>query len=470
MVEIEDEFGTLSSPTDERGSKRRHGRWQPLPASRPGGPVVISALVVGMAALWIALRPAGIQLGSYLGQLIGAESVVLLSIALVLVSTVPWVEGWFDGVDRAMIWHRRLAITGVVLLVPHILTATNQHPSGIGPALGVLGLLGLLALAGWAILPRWRSVIPGAFRGLVGAVSASPVGSLVRWVVGGYERWRLFHRATGMFVAFGFVHGLLDATPFQAAPLLRWSYVAIGGIGLAFYLYRELVARHLKVLHDYEVDSVRPLADGVTEITLQPLDRPMDFQPGQWMMLYVEGRDGWHRHPFTISSAPHEPLLRVTVKALGDYTERAHQLEPGMPAVVSAPMGRFDYRFGGESQLWIAGGIGITPFLSWLRDADHRNLPLPHIDFFYSTPGPAAFSEELGAIAERHPSLRLHLNDTTVQPRLNGETMLAATVAEAEKLSVFMCGPTAMLRDLRRQLKSAGVPAGRLRYEYFDWR
>jgi predicted ferric reductase len=196
----------------------------------------------------------------------------------------------------------------------------------------------------------------------------------------------------------------------------------------------------------------------------------MNFQPGQWMMLYLEGRDGWHRHPFTISSAPHEPLLQVSIKALGDHTKRAHQLEPGMPAVVSAPMGRFDYRRGGERQLWIAGGIGITPFLSWLRDADHRNLQLPGVDFFYSTPGPAPFGEEIAAIADRHPSLRLHLNDTSAQPRLDGESILAATAAEPVELSVFMCGPTAMLRDLGRQLKSAGVPARQLRHEYFDWR
>ena len=418
---------TITSPTHGSASRRRDRRWRPLPASQPRGPAAIAGLVTGLAVLWIAFRPAGTAFGSYLGQLIGAESVVLLSTALLVVSTLPWVEGWFDGVDRAMIWHRRLAITGVVLLLPHILLSRNQNHSQLGPALGALGMLGLLALVVWAILPRWRSVIPRALRGAVGVVSRSPIGALTRWIVGGYERWRLFHRTTGAFVAFGFVHGLLDATPFQHAPVVRWSYVVIGGIGLAFYLYRELVARHFKVLHDYEIDSVRNLADGITEVALRPLDQPVDFQPGQWMMLYLEGRDGWHRHPFTISSAPHEPLLRVSVKALGDHTSRAHQLEPGMPAVVSAPMGRFDYRRGNEQQAWIAGGIGITPFLSWLRDADHHNLPLPHIDFFYSTPGPAPFAQELEAIADRHPSLHLHLNDTSTDPRLNGEAILAAT-------------------------------------------
>jgi uncharacterized membrane protein YbhN (UPF0104 family) len=102
----------------------RHRSWRPLPAPRPLGPPVIAALIAGLAALWIALRPAGIPLGSYLGQLLVADSVLLFSVALVLVSTLPWVEAWFDGVDRAMIWHRRLAIAGVRLLV-HIVTARS---------------------------------------------------------------------------------------------------------------------------------------------------------------------------------------------------------------------------------------------------------------------------------------------------------------------------------------------------------
>lgn len=456
--------GTPPSRTDQ------HVSWRPLPAHQALGPAVIAALTAAIAALWIAVRPAAIPLGSYLGQLLGAESVAVLSMALVLVSTLPWIDTWFDGVDRAMIWHRRLAIAGVVLLAPHVATAANHHPSSTGPGLGVLGLLGLLALAGWAILPRWRSMVPRPLHGATGAVRDSRIGALLWRPFGGYERWRALHRTTGAFVGFGFVHGLLDGTPFDRAPILRWSYIAVGGIGLTFYLYRELLARRLKVLHDYEVHSVRPVGEGMTEIALRALDRPMDFQPGQWTMLYLEGKDGWHRHPFTIASGPHEPLLRIAVKALGDHTRRVHELEPGMPAVLSAPMGRFDYRRGGAQQVWIAGGIGITPFLSWHRDADRRDLQLPRIDLFYTTPGPGPFRAEISAIAGRLPMLRVHLNDTSTEPRLRGDSILAACGAEPAELSVFMCGPTAMLRDLRGQLKSAGAPARQLRNEYFDWR
>ncbi|MDX6685450.1 MAG: hypothetical protein QOF86_1578 [Baekduia sp.] len=438
-------------------------------AARDVGPTTITGLVVAQALLWLVARPAGEPTGSYVGQLLGAESILLLSIGLVLISTLPWVEEWFDGIDRAAIWHRRVAITGLVLLLPHILLSSNPHGTALGGPLAIIGAVGMAALAVWAILPRWRSVIPRPLRGLVVAARDAPLVRDVRAIFGGYERWRALHRTTGLFVAAGFVHGLLDGTPFGAAPVLRWTYVAIGGIGLAFYVYRELLARHFQSLHDYEVDAVREVEPGVVEVAMRPLGRGVDFVPGQFAMVYLEAKDGWHRHPFTITSAPHEGLLRVTVKALGDYTSRlAELIEPGMPAVIGGPHGRFSYVKGTDRQVWIAGGVGVAPFLSWLRALD-GDVP-GRVDFFYSSDGEAPFAQEIRAIADRHGSLHAHLIDTAVEGRLTTERVLSVTDGDPAGLSVFMCGPRGMLRTFQTQLRTAGVPARRIHREYFDWR
>ena len=74
-------------------------------------------------------------------------------------------------------------------------------------------------------------------------------------------------------------------------------------------------------------------------------------------------------HPFTISSAPHEPDVRLSIKSSGDWTQHLHEhLESGARAFVDGPYGEFNYKTGGHRQIWIAAGIGITPFLSWIRD------------------------------------------------------------------------------------------------------
>src|SRR5262249_19959692 len=208
------------------------------------GPAVIDGLAGAWAVLWFAAGPPGQPAVAYLGQFFGAESVLLLSIGLVLISTLPWCEAAFDGIDRAAIWHRRGAITRVILLVPHHAFLANPHPRSPRPLLGVTGAAGLLILAVWAILPRWRSVIPRVLQGPVLAVRRLPGLRQLRRALGGYELWRSVHRLTGLFVTAGFAHGLLDGTPFGHAQVLRWSFVAIGGTGLAFYLFRGLLDRY----------------------------------------------------------------------------------------------------------------------------------------------------------------------------------------------------------------------------------
>jgi len=437
--------------------------------AREVGPAAIGVLVCSMGILWLVARPAGGTTGSYLGQFLGAESILLLSIGLVLISTLPWVEEWFDGIDRAAIWHRRVAITGLVLLAPHILLSSNPHGTTLGGPLGVIGAIGLVVLALWAILPRWQSVVPSPLRGLVRAAREAPVVRDVRRMFGGYDRWRALHRTTGLFVAAGFIHGVLDGTPFHDAPVLRWSYVAVGAVGVGFYIYRELLARFFLSLHDYEVDAVREIDDDLVEIALRPIGRQVEFVSGQFAMVYLEAKDGWHRHPFTISSAPHEDVLRVTVRALGDYTSRLQELiEPGMPAVIGGPHGRFSHRKGTDRQIWIAGGVGVAPFLSWLRALD---VHLPYrVDFFYTADGEAPFADEIRTIADRHESLHAHVIDTSIDGRLTVERVLAVADGDRNGLSVFMCGPQGMLRSFQTQLRRAGVPSRHIHREYFDWR
>ena len=440
---------------------------------REVGPASIALLVCVVAGLWLLARPAGESTRSYVGQFLGAESILLLSIGLVLISTLPWVEEWFDGIDRAAIWHRRVAIVGIALLVPHILLSSNPDGTTLGGPLGAIGAIGLAVLVVWAILPRWQSVLPAPLRDLardlVRASRDVPLAGTVHKVFGGYERWRMLHRTTGLFVAAGFLHGVLDGTPFHHAPLLRWTYVAIGAVGLGFYVYREFVARFFLSLHDYEVDAVREIDDGLVEVSLRPRGRKMKFVPGQFAMVYLEAKDGWHRHPFTISSAPHEDTLRVTIKALGDYTSRLRDLiEPGMPAVIGGPHGRFSHAKGTGRQVWIAGGVGVAPFLSWLRALDGR---LPYrVDFFYTADGEPPFSDEIRTIADRHASLQAHFVDTSVDGRLTAERVLDVVDGNARDLSVFMCGPQGMLRSFQMQLRLAGVPARHIHREYFDWR
>ena len=128
-----------------------------------------------------------------------------------------------------------VGILGFVLVLVHWQLASGTD-SAVGQALAFTGVTGLVALVVWAILPRWRSVVPGPLRGLVVAARDAPGIRSVRTLFGGYERWRMLHRTTGLFVTAGFVHGVMQSTAFDGSAALRWTPLAIGGVGVAFYV------------------------------------------------------------------------------------------------------------------------------------------------------------------------------------------------------------------------------------------
>jgi predicted ferric reductase len=438
-------------------------------ATRLVGPLTIVALVLALALLWVVARPTDPKAGSFLGQLLGAEGVLLLSVGLVLISTLRAVEQFFDGVDKAAVWHRRVAIAGTILIGIHIATTGNPNATDLGPTLGTIGIVGLATLTVWAIAPRWRSITPRPLRGpILRLMETRAAGWVHRWV-GSYGLWRGFHRLTGLFLALGFAHGLMDASVF-GSQVLRWSFVVVGGVGLAFYAYRELLARRFARTHDYQVESVSPITDSSVEIWLRPLGRRFEFRPGQFALVNLEARDGWHRHPFTIASAPAEANVRITVGAVGDFTSSIGDLvEPGMPAVISSPKGHFDYCRGTERQIWVAGGIGVAPMLSWLRSAKPGQLP-HRVDFFYTSRGPAPLVEEVTHIAGHHEELHLHLVDTATDPRLTVEDVLATAGGEPHELSAFLCGPESMVNAMQKGLVRAGVKAANVHREYYNLR
>jgi predicted ferric reductase len=430
-----------------------HGR------TRVIGVWALGAVAGANVVLWIAARPGGQPDGRYVGELLGAEAVLLFACSLVLMTLLGAVERAFGGLDRVVIWHRRTAVAGAVLLVPHVALATSAAipaVSAAGVALGDIALVGIAFLVVWALAPSLRAARwPGVIRRLAGA---------------SYERWLTAHALTGLFVAAAVAHGAIVDPVLHRSRVLLVAFVVTGVVGLGAYLYRELLASRVVSSHAYRIGAARRVGDTALEVGLDPVGEPLRFSPGQFVVVSFGGLGSWQRHPFSVTSSPSQPRLELAVKAAGNYTaEMYDRLHPGLPARVVGPFGGFDYRGGGRDQVWIAGGIGITPFVSWIRsiDGDFDRS----VDLYYSVarPADALYRDEIEAAAAGRRTLRVHVRATDDEGHLMIQDVVS-DAADRQGLWVYMCGPPAMMKGFEKGLRRSGVPASQIRWENFQVR
>ncbi len=134
------------------------------------------------------------------------------------------------------------------------------------------------------------------------------------------------------------------------------------------------------------------------------------------------------------------------------------------------PFGGFDYPGGGNDQIWIAGGIGVTPFLSWIRAMD-ASFDLT-VDFYYSVAheADALYLDEIEAAGESHPGFRPHVVNTERDGFLTAERTVNGRQRTALDVWVYMCGPPAMAKSLAKGFRQLGVPRSQVRWEQFDTR
>jgi predicted ferric reductase len=436
------------------------------PNTQPGfriaprlGPALLVGVAIAYPLLWRLARPSGQPTARYLGELCGAEAVLLFSCTLVLTTLLPGIERAFSGLDQVVVWHRRAATVGVLLLLPHIVLATSapdRYATGLGPGLGDLALVGLLVLCVWALAPTLRAArLPGPIRRLARA---------------SYERWLTAHRLTGLFVIAAVAHGgFVDPALHRSTPL-RVVFFAAGGSGIAAYAYRELFARFVVPVYEYTVADARRPNEATVEVSLGPVRGPLAFVPGQFVVLAFGGPDGWQRHPFSVASAPSQRRLEVAIKAVGDYTRDLHDtLRVGTSAKVVGPFGGFDYHDGGDDQIWIAGGIGVTPFMSWIRAFDQTFER--RVDFYYSVAreADAIYLDEINDAAARHPTFHPHVVDSEREGLLTAERAMGGHPRPAD-VWVYMCGPPPMTAALAKGFRRLGIPPARVRWEQFSTR
>ena len=182
---------------------------------------------------------------------------------------------------------------------------------------------------------------------------------------------------------------------------------------------------------------------------------------------------------FTIASAPHEAELMVATRMRDSAFKRVLKSAPaGTTVRIDGPNGEMVLHDDpAQPAVFLAGGIGITPFLSMARHAAQEWLPHP-IYLFYSNrrPEDAAFLTELRNLEGLNPAF--HLIATMAEPEKSaqpwsGETgfirreMLERHLPGTVGPVYYFAGPPAMTTAMRGMLEAMGVGENAMRYEEF---
>jgi len=411
---------------------------------------VLFPLVPWLMAGSVEDRFSGVATLKSVANLAALFGIAAWAANLVLASRIRPVERAFGGLEHLYRVHRRVGVLVVVLAVTHVVFLT-LHAGGDALDLYV-------PAAGWSTFTGVIALVV-----LVGLVVVSLVGRLT------YQTFVLIQRLIGASFLLGALHTFAVRGTAAASPVLTIYLACLTAAGMASLAYRFVGGPLGIARHRYRVDGVRRLDDDAVEIIMVPVGRPMAFRAGQFVYATFH-QDGisHEAHPFTIASAPGDDSLRFAVKRFGDFTRSMLQLRPGAQAQLEGPFGCFYLRSDpAHPQTWIAGGIGITPFLSWARSLD-RSVPA---DLYYCMPGPeqAHFLDELYDIADRYPTFRV----IPMRKRSLGHLTVSDIEAVNPNLSqghVFICGPPVMIDNLTTGLATRGVPPHRIHSESFDFR
>jgi prolycopene isomerase len=201
------------------------------------------------------------------------------------------------------------------------------------------------------------------------------------------------------------------------------------------------------------------------------------FRAGQYINLFVEIDGILTSRPYTISSSPGEPWYDLTVrkKENGFVSPFLHErVRPGDTFVSTVPNGHFYYNpiIDSADLVFLAGGCGITPFISMLREVTGKQLPLKiHLIYGSRFPSDIIFKQELEEMASKHPNIKVDFVISESAAVWDGhrgfldEAMLSSLIETVEEKSYFICGPDEMVAMCEDALNRQGVPGRRIKKE-----
>ncbi len=426
------------------------------------GLILILVLVFLPVAIWAAMLPLNYRFFNLsatmtsLGQLTGLIGMAMFSVSLILGARLKFLEKYFNGLDKIYQNHHIFGAISFSLLLFHPLFLVVKYVQFS------------LRDAALFLLPSADDAINDGIESLVLLIVLMVLAFFARLK---YHHWKFFHKFTVIAFILGVNHTFEIVSDISRDNLLRAYVLGLSALGLAAGFWRSFWIGDLNKNFDYEIVKFTALGSGIFEIKMAPRAEKIGFESGQFIFVsFASWGVSTESHPFSIASAPGADNLRIVVKALGDFTGKIENLKVGDKVSIEGPFGGFSYKKAlSKDQVWIAGGIGITPFLSMAGDL--RSGDGYTVDFYCCTKNQqeAVLMDELLKISSSNKSFRVFSWCSEEKGYVSAQA-IAGSSGGLQNKDIFLCGPPVLMESLDGQFRKMGINEAKIHWENFNFK
>lgn len=217
--------------------------------------------------------------------------------------------------------------------------------------------------------------------------------------------------------------------------------------------------------------EIKPETADVTTFIFES-EEPLEWKPGQFLHYTLPHPNADDRHDdrwFTIAAAPFEGHAQITTRfspKSSSFKMALKTLPIGTEVQVeeSEGEGEFVITDPDRTYIFVAGGIGITPFRSILAEADHNGQKLKVHLLYGNRDNNIVFKDELDGFTRRNPELTI---DYIVEPERIDENRLQQAIQSADNPYVYLSGPESMVEAFAVIVKKLGVSGDHIQTDFF---
>lgn len=399
------------------------------------------------------------------GILAGLTATNAMLLMLLLAARVSFIDRTL-GQPRVMALHAKLGdwvviglgVHGAFLIVGYALRDQTSLPAEFTTLWGTTGDFALALLG----------------MGLLLAVVVSSITAARRRLP--YEVWHVIHLLSYLAVAVSIPHMFSMGSIITLDTWQGWYWTGLLiASGVSLLCFRFLLPLLNTLRHRIRVRRVVPVGPDTFSIEFRgtQLDE-LGVKAGQYLhWRFLAPGLWWHQHPFSVSAAPTDRSLRITVRILGKGTAALANLRPGTRVAIEGPYGTFsDDARTMESVALIGAGAGIGPIRAILEDTGIVPgratviLRASRPEEFYLVDEIAELCHLRGA---RLVTLAGRRAEGRWVPASHAQWFLHHFIPDLTGTDVFVCGPAGFTTAVVDEALSLGVPRSRIHDERLDW-